>query len=71
MQDLGYGKGYRYAHDFEGGVVGQQNLPDNLAGRRYYDPTDRGEENDLSTRLEEIRRLYAAQAALSERNDSP
>ncbi len=28
MRDLGYGKGYQYAHDFEGGVVGQQNLPD-------------------------------------------
>jgi putative ATPase len=70
MQDLGYGKGYRYAHDFEGGVVGQQNLPDNLAGRRYYEPTDRGEERDLSTRLEDIRRLYAAQAAQPERNDS-
>lgn len=71
MQDLGYGKGYRYAHDFEGGVVGQQNLPDNLAGRRYYEPTDRGEERELSTRLEEIRRLYAAQTAQAERNDSP
>jgi putative ATPase len=71
IQDLGYGKGYRYAHDYEGGVVGQQNLPDNLAGRIYYDPTDRGFERDLSTRLAEIRRIYAAsQIAQPERNFS-
>jgi putative ATPase len=70
MQDLGYGKGYRYAHDFEGGIVGQQNLPDNLAGQRYYEPTDRGFERDLATRLEEIRRRYAAELAQPERNGS-
>jgi len=70
MRDLGYGKGYRYAHDFEGGVVGQQNLPENLGGRRYYEPTDRGFERDLATRLEEIRRRYAAELAQPERNGS-
>jgi putative ATPase len=58
MKDLGYGKGYRYAHDFEGGVVGQQNLPDALAGRRYYQPTDRGLEFDLSERMRRIRTIY-------------
>jgi putative ATPase len=70
MQDLGYGKGYRYAHDFAGGVVAQQNLPDNLAGRRYYEPTDRGFEHELTTRLQEIRRVYTEAAAQSERTDS-
>jgi putative ATPase len=70
MQDLGYGKGYRYAHDFDGGVVAQQNLPDNLAGRRYYEPTERGFERELSTRLREIRRVYAAAAAQAERTDT-
>jgi putative ATPase len=70
MQDLGYGRDYRYAHDFEGGLVAQQNLPDNLAGRRYYEPTDRGFERDLSTRLQEIRRIYAAAAAQTERTES-
>jgi putative ATPase len=59
MQELGYGRGYRYAHDYEGGVVGQQNLPDNLAGRRYYRPTDRGFEQQLAERLERIQRVYA------------
>ena len=48
MRDLGYGKGYRYAHDYDEGIVAQQNLPDNLAGRRYYQPTDRGFERDLA-----------------------
>jgi putative ATPase len=41
MRNLGYGKGYRYAHDYEGAVVEQQHLPDNLAGRRYFHPNDR------------------------------
>jgi putative ATPase len=59
MKDLGYGKGYRYAHDFEEGVVGQQNLPERLAGRRYYQPTDRGMERELGDRLERIREIYA------------
>ena len=58
MSDLGYGKGYRYAHDFEEGVIGQQNLPDSLAGRRYYQPTDRGLEADLRKRMERIRAIY-------------
>jgi putative ATPase len=60
MRDLGYGKGYRYAHDYEEGIVAQQNLPDNLAGRRYYQPTDRGFERDLSRRLQRVREIYEA-----------
>jgi putative ATPase len=59
MKELGYGKGYRYAHDFDEGIVGQQNLPENLAGRRYYHPTDRGLEADLRERMERIRAIYA------------
>ena len=38
MRKLGYGEGYKYAHEFEGGRVEQQHLPDELAGRRFYDP---------------------------------
>ncbi len=44
MKDLGYGEGYKYAHDFEGGFVYQQNLPEALEGKVYYEPTDRGAE---------------------------
>jgi len=42
MKDLGYGDGYHYAHDDYG--VSQANLPENLMGRRYYRPGDRGDE---------------------------
>ncbi len=59
MTELGYGKGYRYAHDYEGGIIDQQNLPKNLEGRRYYEPTDRGFEQELSERLVRIREVYA------------
>jgi len=58
MKDLGYAEGYRYAHDHPGGVVAQQNLPANLAGRRYYQPSDRGYEETLIQRLEQIRAVY-------------
>jgi putative ATPase len=55
MKDLGYGKGYRYAHDETEGVSGMDCLPDALAGRRYFRATDRGREKDLAARLEAAR----------------
>jgi putative ATPase len=58
MKEEGFGKGYKYAHDFEGGVIGQVNLPDNLRGKRYYQPTDRGLERELGRRLERIQEIY-------------
>lgn len=58
MQREGFGKGYKYAHDFEEGVVGQQNLPDNLKGKRYYQPTDRGFEKEMSRRMERVQEIY-------------
>jgi putative ATPase len=61
MRDLGYGKGYEYAHDTEAGVSGQTHLPDNLAGRSWYQPTRRGFEAKLSERLERIRALVDEQ----------
>jgi len=57
MKDLGYGAGYRYAHDEEEGVAGMDCLPDALTGRRYYRPTERGSEGDLASRLEAARRI--------------
>ena len=60
MRAIGYGRGYRYAHDYGEGIIGQQNLPANLGSRTYYEPTDRGFERELSTRLERIRRIYEA-----------
>ncbi len=55
MKDLGYGKGYRYAHDEAEGVAGMECLPEGLVGRRYYRPTDRGREKDVGARLEAAR----------------
>jgi putative ATPase len=54
---LGHGKGYKYAHDSEFGVVEQQYLPDPLVGTNYYDPTQNGHERDVSARLEKLRRI--------------
>jgi len=52
MEALGYGKGYRYAHDFENAVVDQNYLPEPLKGRRFYYPTGRGHEATIRKRLE-------------------
>ncbi|MGF6823423.1 putative ATPase [Microbacterium sp. ZKA21] len=54
---LGHGKGYRYPHDSEHGVLPQQYLPDELDGRRYYNPKTLGAERDVAARLERIRRI--------------
>jgi putative ATPase len=55
MKGLGYGKGYKYAHDYEDARVEQDHLPDALRGRRYYFPTDRGHEARIGQRIEEWR----------------
>jgi len=54
---LGHGKGYVYPHDSEIGVSAQQYLPDELRGRRYYEPKALGAERDVQARLEKIRRI--------------
>ena len=54
---LGHGRGYVYPHDAEYGIVPQQYLPDELDGRRYYEPKALGSERDISARLERIRRI--------------
>ncbi|MGI8477243.1 MAG: replication-associated recombination protein A [Thermomicrobiales bacterium] len=60
MKEIGYGQGYKYAHDFAEGIVGQRNLPDALTGRRYYRPSGRGFEIDLERRMARIREIYEA-----------
>ena len=57
MKHLGYGRGYKYAHDYEGHVVAQQHLPDTLKDRRYYEPAEIGDERDIKQRLDHARRL--------------
>ncbi len=56
MKSLDYGKGYKYAHDEEAGVADMECLPPAHAGRRFYEPTDRGFEADIGRRLEEVRK---------------
>ena len=59
MRTHGIGVGYRLPHDYEGGDVDQQYLPDLLADRRYYVPTDRGMEKLIGERLERLRAARA------------
>jgi len=56
MKGLGYGKGYRYAHDLDAKVADMQCLPDNLRDRVYYHPTAEGIEKRISERLDNIKR---------------
>ena len=51
MGQMGYGKDYRYSHDYEGHFVGQEYLPPSLTGRRYYEPTDEGSERQIADRM--------------------
>jgi len=51
MKELGYGKGYKYPHDFPGYFVTEQYLPQALRHRRYYKPSDQGFEKEVGRRL--------------------
>jgi putative ATPase len=57
MRDVGYGEGYKYAHEYPEAVTDLQCLPDSLAGRRYYEPTHRGFEKTIRERIEFLERL--------------
>ncbi len=62
MRNLGYGRGYQYAHDDPDALVLQEHLPERLAGRRYYEPTGRGHEAIIRDRLAKWRRILQARA---------
>src|ERR671924_987102 len=51
MQKLGYGKDYKYAHNYEDHIVDQEHLPKELLGRRYYTPSESGYEKEIKARL--------------------
>lgn len=55
MKELSYGEGYQYAHDAEIKLTDMQCLPDSLAGREYYRPTEQGSEGKFKTRLSQIK----------------
>ena len=60
MQQLDYGKGYQYAHDAAEGLVEQEHLPEELSGKRYYNPTNRGYEALVKDRLTKWRQILKA-----------
>jgi len=51
MKELGYGKDYKYAHDYDGHIAEQEHMPKELLGRRYYAPSDSGYEKQIQERL--------------------
>jgi len=67
MRNVGYGQGYQYAHDFDDKVTDMSCLPESLAGRVYYQPTDQGFEARIRLRLEEIRRIQKKPAETKEK----
>jgi putative ATPase len=60
MKNLGYGKGYQYAHNLDDKVADMDCLPDSLKGRKYYHPQETGEEAEVKRRLDEVARKKAA-----------
>ena len=54
MKDLGYGKDYMYAHDYEGHITAMQCLPDSLKDKKYYIPSDQGVEKRVREHKEQI-----------------
>ena len=71
MKGLGYGKDYRYPHDFEDALVAQNYLPERLEGRIYYEPSERGYEIRIREFLARAREKRARTAATSARPKSP
>ncbi len=59
MRELGYGKGYQYAHDYEERVTAMECLPESLQGREYYQPSEQGSEGQYKRRLEQIKKWKA------------
>ncbi|MDJ0990294.1 MAG: replication-associated recombination protein A [Desulfobacterales bacterium] len=57
MKNLGYGRGYRYAHDYEGAFTPQDYFPDALQGTIFYEPSERGYEKEVKRRLDRWRPL--------------
>ena len=61
MKELGYGKGYQYAHDYAEKMTDMRCLPDSLLGKEYYEPTEQGLESRFKERLAQIKAWKAAQ----------
>ncbi len=70
MGELGYGKGYQYAHDDPTGLVAQEHLPDELSGRKYYEPSNRGYEAVIKDRLNKWRNILKKRHQEKQRGSS-
>ena len=57
MKEMGHGRGYKYAHDYDGAMVNQEHLPESLRERLYYEPTDRGREQKIGEWLKRVREM--------------
>ena len=57
MKALGYGKEYKYAHEFDEAITDQEYFPKGLEGAQYYHPTDRGREGKLREYLQHYREM--------------
>ncbi len=66
MKDLGYGKGYEYDHDADDGFSGQNYFPDDMERDRYYQPTERGFEREVSKRLDYWAKLRSERGGSAE-----
>jgi putative ATPase len=69
MQNLGYGRDYRYAHDYEGAYTFQHYLPESLQGTQFYTPTDRGYEKVIKDRLQKWQKNGAKRGRHGENNE--
>jgi putative ATPase len=54
MKDIGYGKGYKYAHDYENNFTETEFLPDNMKGKLFYDPGNNPRENEMRKHLKKL-----------------
>ena len=54
MKNLGYGKDYKYAHDYDNNFVEMEFLPEKLEGTKFYDPQSNQRENELRARLKAL-----------------
>ncbi|MEE9495807.1 MAG: replication-associated recombination protein A, partial [Desulfobacterales bacterium] len=69
MKDLGYGKNYKYAHNYENAIVPQEYLPDELKGQFFYFPTNRGFEKIIKDRLDKWRQLIRKSKTKKDQGD--
>jgi putative ATPase len=69
MKDIGYGKDYKYAHNYKDGFVVQEYLPEKLKGQHFYEPSERGYEKVIKQRLDGWRRLQAKPQQMDKRDD--